>query len=141
MAERRLPIVLFVTKLMIFFSPNALSDEVFELDQLSDIAEKLLSGAETGNASSAEKANIARRYIANTGDETACRAILDAVDRVDLVEASISLSTSRLAEAERNVRRQLRPLKHLALTGEAAGWNGTLPRSLRRCITLSSLRF
>ena len=105
------------------FLPNALSNEVFELDQVIDAASKTLSGeAINDNAAEAKRADIAAYYIANISDKTACRVILDALDTADLPEVSLSFSTGRLGEFQHAVRRRLRPWKQLGITSEAAAW-------------------
>lgn len=105
------------------FLPNALSEEVFELDQLLDAVSKTLSGnVINDSATQAKRADIAAYYIANLGDKTACRLILDALDTVELPEVSLSFSTSRWGEFPRAVRRRLRPLRQFGITGEAAAW-------------------
>jgi surface carbohydrate biosynthesis protein len=96
------------------YLPSALSAEAATLEELLGLVEATLKGQEvSGTAASADRAAVARRYIANATGATACDAVLDKVQSVDLPEVPLSFSKTAAAHAEEAVRRSLRPLKRL----------------------------
>jgi surface carbohydrate biosynthesis protein len=97
------------------FLPNALSAEAFDLNELLAMVEQTMSGKiPSGARSESEKADLARRYIANVEGRHASERMVDALGAIDLPEESLTakvgpLKTLRVA-LRRGVKRVRRTL-------------------------------
>jgi surface carbohydrate biosynthesis protein len=79
------------------FLPNALSAEAFDLDELLDLVGQAMNGKTLSSArSDSEKADLARRYIANVEGRHGYERMMDALDAIDLPEELLEARTGPL---------------------------------------------
>jgi len=94
------------------FLPNALSAEAFDVDGLFNLLEQTMTGGTLSSAKTdAEKAELARDFIANSEGRNACDRILDALDTIDLPEEQLVATTGPLRSLRVAFRRGVRRIR------------------------------
>jgi surface carbohydrate biosynthesis protein len=94
------------------FLPNALSAEALALDELLELVKQAINGNRPSSArDDAEKAALARRYIANVEGRHGYERMVDALDAIDLPEEPLVVRTGPLTRMRGALRRGVKRAK------------------------------
>jgi surface carbohydrate biosynthesis protein len=102
------------------FLPNALSTQAYDLEELVELVGRVLRGEDVCKGEdAARKAEIGRRFIANTSGKRACERIMDTLDAADVPELPLSFDASRLGDLRITARDLLSQVQSVVQGGEA----------------------